>query len=305
MPISTTVEGSLRVLAPYMEDGFKLLCLGARPSALEQTSIDRVRGQISVSLSQELSDPNSIASKAWFKDALGSHPYARPVYGTLDTIKKITRDDIVKYHAHAIGRGRIKVAVVRAGRCKDTRAASRRTFGTLPNLPAPEQPKPISFVAQNKIDVNSARHSAKHRRVRCARHHAAGQDFLAAYVMNYILGGGGFSSRLMDEIREKRGLTYGISTSLSAYEGGGLFVGGFSTRNDSAGDAYRILISEVERMAKDGATDQEIADAKTNLTGSYALRCDSNEHISNQLLTYRVLGYPIDYIFKRNDLIRR
>ncbi len=129
-------------------------------------------------------------------------------------------------------------------------------------------------------------------------------DFMPAYVMNYILGGGGFSSRLMDEIREKRGLTYGISTSLAVLEGGGLLLGGFSTRNDSAGDAYRLLLAEVDRMAKDGVTDKELEDAKTYLTGSYALRFDTNEKIANQLLTYRVLGYPIDYILKRNDLVR-
>jgi zinc protease len=127
---------------------------------------------------------------------------------------------------------------------------------------------------------------------------------MPAYVMNYVLGGGGFASRLTDEIREKRGLTYGISTSLSVLQAGGLFFGSFQTRNETFGEAYRILLAELARMANDGVSDAELADAKTYLTGSFALRFDSNDKIANQLLTYQVFGYPIDYIIKRNDLVR-
>lgn len=299
-----TLQGSLRTLAPYTEDAFKLFALALMKPRFDKVAVERVRAQILVSLAQDESDPGSIASKAWFADALAGQPYARPVYGTPAAVKAITRADIVKFHAHQIGRDRMKIAVVGPIDAKTLGRLLDATFGALPTLGAATAPVPVKLVTPTKIDVIQRDIPQSVVQFGAPGIMVQDPDFMPAYVMNYILGGGGFSSRLMDEIREKRGLTYGVSTSLAVLQGGGLLLGGFSTKNESAGDAYRVLLAEVDRMAKDGVTDKELEDAKTYLTGSFALRFDTNEKIASQLLNYRVLGYPIDYIVKRNDLVK-
>jgi zinc protease len=299
-----TIEGAMRTLAPYTEDAFKLFALALTRPRFDKTAIERVRGQIAVALAQDESDPSAIASKAWFAGALAGHPYARPVYGTAASIKGLTRADIVKAHAQTLGRDRLKVAVVGAIDAKTLARLLDQTFGALPALGKAAPPPPIFFHAEKKVSVVNRAIPQSVVRFGAPGLEVSDPDFMPAYVMNYVLGGGGFSSRLMDEIREKRGLTYGIYTSLAVLQGGGLVSGSFQTRNESFGEAYKVLLAELQRMAKDGVSDAELADAKTYLTGSFALRFDANDKIANQLLTYQVFGYPIDYIVKRNDLVR-
>jgi zinc protease len=299
-----TVEGSLRTLAPYTAQAFRLFALALSRPRFDTAAVERVREQILVSLAQEESDPGSVASKAWFADALAGHPYARPVYGTPASIKSIKRADIVAAHKQALGRDRMKIAVVGAIDAATLARLLDETFGGLPALGPAPAPAPIFIPTGKNIDIVKRDIPQSVVQFGAPGLEVADPDFIPAYVMNYVLGGGGFASRLMEEIREKRGLTYGISTSLSILQGGGLFVGGFSTRNESAGEAYRLLLAEIARMAKDGVSDAELMDAKTYLTGSFALRFNTNDKIANQLLSYQVLGYPIDYINRRNDLVR-
>ena len=109
-------------------------------------------------------------------------------------------------------------------------------------------------------------------------------DFITAYVMNFVLGDGGFGSRLMEEVREKRGLTYGIYTGLASWANGGLLIGSVSTQNARAGETLDVLRAELVKMAEKGPTEKELEQAKTYLTGSYALRFDSGSKIAGQLL---------------------
>ncbi len=129
------------------------------------------------------------------------------------------------------------------------------------------------------------------------------KDFMAAYVMNHILGGGTFSSRLYNEIREKRGLAYTVWSALAAYDHTGLFLAGTSTRTEKAAESERILREEIARMAADGPTEKELADAKRYLTGNYALRFDSSGKIAEQLVGLQQDGLPIDYFETRNALV--
>jgi zinc protease len=299
-----TVGASVRVLAPYTDEAFKLLALALMKPRFDKPAVERVRAQLLVSLAEEASDPASVASKAWFANALAGHPYARPANGTAASLKTITRDDLVKFHNDHIGRDRLKIAAVGPIDAKTLARLLDETFGGLTVLGPVPAIAPMKLLAASKIQIIKRDNPQSVVEFGAPGVTFADKDFMPAYVMNHILGGGGFASRLMDEIREKRGLTYGISTSLAVFEGGGLVLGGFSTRNESAGEAYQLLLAEIARMAKDGATDKELQDAKTYLTGSYALRFDSNDKIANQLLAYRVLGYPIDYLGRRNDMIR-
>ena len=128
-------------------------------------------------------------------------------------------------------------------------------------------------------------------------------DFIPAYLMSEILGGGGFSSRLTEEIREKRGLTYGVGMGLSPLDRAGLYVGVLQTRNESAGDALKLVREVLANMAEKGPTQQELDEAKTFLTGSYALRFTSNGAIASQLLGLQQQNLGIDYVNRRNAMI--
>ncbi len=131
----------------------------------------------------------------------------------------------------------------------------------------------------------------------------ADKDFIPAYVANYILGGGGFSSQLMKEVREKRGLTYGIDTDLNTYSKAGVFVGQVATKKDSVKQTIDVIRQVMSNFAEKGATASELTDAKTYLTGSYPLAFDSNTGIAAQLNAFQRVGLSSDYITKRNDMI--
>jgi zinc protease len=125
-------------------------------------------------------------------------------------------------------------------------------------------------------------------------------DFFAAYVLNQVMGGSGFSSRLMTEVREKRGLTYGIGSYLAPMDHGELYVGQFASANDRVAEAINVVRAEWARMAAEGLTEEELAKAKTYLTGSYPLRFDGNATIAGILAGMQTEGLPIEYLETRN-----
>ena len=128
-------------------------------------------------------------------------------------------------------------------------------------------------------------------------------DFIPAYIMSEILGGGGFGSRLTEEVRERRGLTYGIGLGLYPLDNAGLVLGSLGTRNNKAGEALDVIKSVMKRYAEEGPTQRELDEAKTYLTGSYALRFNSNTKIARQLLAIQQDNLGIDYINRRNSMI--
>jgi len=130
-------------------------------------------------------------------------------------------------------------------------------------------------------------------------------DFMAAYVLNYIIGGGGFSSRLMEEVREKRGLAYSVHSNLYPYHHGPVFIGHVATQNERVGQSLDVIESELKRLAEEGPTAKELADAKSYLTGAYALRFESSNSISNQLLWIQIEDLGIEYVNERNALIEQ
>ena len=128
-------------------------------------------------------------------------------------------------------------------------------------------------------------------------------DFIPAYMLNYIIGGGGFSSRLMEEVREKRGLAYSVHSNLFPFQHGAVFVGNVATKNEAVGQSLEVIESELRRLAEQGPTAEELANAKSYLTGAYALRFESSSSIANQLLWIQIEDLGIDYVNHRNELI--
>jgi zinc protease len=122
-------------------------------------------------------------------------------------------------------------------------------------------------------------------------------------VLNYIIGGGGFSSRLMEEVREKRGLAYSVYSNLYPYQHGAVFVGNVATKNEAVGQSLEVIEGELKRLAEQGPTAEELENAKSYLTGAYALRFESSSSIANQLLWIQIEDLGIDYVNRRNKLV--
>ncbi|WP_342644114.1 M16 family metallopeptidase [Rhodoligotrophos ferricapiens] len=295
--------GSFQALATNRDEAFRLLKLALNEPRFDKDAVDRMRARLLASLRNDASDPQVIATNSWLKLAMGDHPYVNDPQGTIPGLQAITPDDLRNFRNRLMNRAGLKVAVVGAIDAKTLAPLLDEVFGRLPekaDLPSIPEAKVRSSAALEvvKFDVPQSvivfgTQGLKRR----------DPDFIPAFVMNSILGGGGFGSRLVEEVREKRGLTYSVYTSLWPLDRVGLLIGGAATRNDRAAETVEIIKAEIARMAKNGPTERELEDAKTYLVGSYALRFDSNAKIARQLLGLQLDNLGIDYINERNGLI--
>jgi zinc protease len=254
-------------------------------------------------LQRATTTPNDIASRTWWNAAFPGHPYARQVNGSLETVPHITAQDLRDYVRRVFARDSLKIAVVGD---IDAPTASRlidQTFGSLPakaellQIPAA---MPQGLGKRIVVDLDVPQTSVTFGGPGVAR---GDPDFMAAYIVNHILGGGSFSSRLFQEVREKRGLAYGIFDSLVWFDRAAVLVGGTAVRADATAEAIEVIEDQVRSMAKDGPTEKEIANAKTFLKGSFALGLDTSSKIASQLVTMQLDNLGIDYIDRRSALI--
>ena len=293
----------MTTLKDNADEAFRLLGLVLTRPRFDSEAVERMRVAILASLKQEDEQPSTVASKSWFATYFGTHPYARSDSGTPSGVQAITIDDIKTFAANHIVRDRVKMSV--AGDIDDAqlRRYLQQLFVSLPTKTVAVVPRPTDAgrPASNVIPRNEPAPVAMFGFAGPMRLDA---DFMPTFVANYILGGGGFSSRLMDELRDKRGLTYGISTYLADYKSSSLIVGSVQSEKGKILTAIDVTKSELARFAKDGATAKELADAKTYLTGSYPLGLDSNAKIARTLNAYQRQGLTPDYVEKRNALIQ-
>jgi zinc protease len=295
--------GSFQTLTANRDASFALLKLALTAPRFDELAIARMRDQLIVNARQNEEDPEQIASNAWMTLGFAGHPYGRAAEGTPATLAAVTRDDLVAAHKRLFSRRGLMVAVV--GDIDEPTLARLldETFGALPDSDPPPRPsvihidgKPRTVVIDRDIPQS----------VLVFGHEGILRDdpqFIPAFVTSFVLGGGGFGSRLMEEVREKRGLTYGVYTGLFSFESAGLVWGSLSTRNEKAAEVISVIKDTMKRFAEEGPTAQELADVKTYLTGSYALRFDSNTKIADQLLGIQQQNLGIDYVNKRNAMI--
>ncbi len=296
-------SASLNTLSKNKEEAFDLFRLALTQPRFDDEAVERIRDQILVAHEQQEEDPQTISSRTWYETAFGDHPYARRSLGTGDSIKSITKTDLRGFLKSKIARDRMFVAVVGD---IDPDSLSSLLDKTFADLPAGSDP-----VVEDRIEIeNSGTVKVVDRDIPQSVMVFGSKgvlrddpDFMPAYVMNYVLGGGGFASRLMEEVREKRGLTYGIYTYLVPLDRSGLYMGQVSTENAKAGETLSIVRAEFKKLRENGITEEELKNAKTYLTGSYPLRFDSNSKIAGQLVAIQLEELGIDYIDKRNELI--
>jgi len=296
-------SGALRTLSANEDEAFELLRQAITSPRFDAGDTERIRDQILSGLRRETTSPNEMASRRWWSTAFPSHPYGRPVRGTLESIPAITAADLKDYMQRVFARDTLKIAIVgdidaaTAGKFID------KVFGSLPakgDLAAIPVARPQGLGQKISIDLDVPQSVLILGGVGIAR---SDPDFMAAFVVNHVLGGGSFSSRLYREVREVRGLAYSVFSSLIPLEHTALFMTATATRADRTGQTLEVLQSEIRRLAEDGPTEEELAKSKSFLTGSYALAFDTSGKIAAQLVQIQIEDLGIDYIDKRNSLV--
>lgn len=295
--------GSFETLTANRDEAVELLKLAINKPRFDDDAVERIRGQLLASLVFAAKDPDRVASRDWFAAAFPNHPYGRPTNGTEQSISKITREDLEKYRKRIFAKDTLKVVAVGDIDPETFGKLLDQVFGDLPEkadlTPVP-QVAPKTGGILDVIEMPVPQSVAVFGLGGVAR---KDPDFIPAFVMNHILGGGGFSSRLMEEVREKRGLAYSVYSYLQPYQHASIFAGGVATKNEEIGQSLDVIKAELQRMAKDGPTPEELQNAKDYLTGSYALRFDTNAKIANQLLGIMQDDLGIGYVDERNKLI--
>ena len=296
-------RGSLRTLNEHRDEAFDLLGLALKAPRFDADAVERVREQEISGLRRDTTNPNELASQSWWQTAFPGHPYGRESKGTLDTMPRIGIADLRDYVRRAFARSELTVSIVGDVDAKTAGELIDRAFGALPasnDLRPVADVRPRGLGRRIVIDVPVPQAVVTFGGQGIARNDP---DFMAGYVVNHILGGGSFSSRLYKEVREKRGLAYGVSDSLVWFKRAAVVIGGTATRGDRTGDALAIIESETKRMAEDGPTPEELAAAKAFLKGAYALTLDSSGKIAAQLTQIQLDNLGIDYIQRRGAMI--
>ncbi|MDX2484200.1 MAG: pitrilysin family protein [Pseudodonghicola sp.] len=297
-----SVSVSARFLTENRDKVMDLLHETLHAPRFDADAVERVRGQVLSGLRSDAKDPNDMAGATFREMTYGDHPYGSNGKGTLESVASLSRDDLVQAHGAVFARDRLFVGAVGD---ITPEALGALLDGLLGDLPASGAPMPgkadvtisggvtvVPFATPQSVALFGQPGMGRHD-----------PDFFAAYVLNTIMGGGSFESRLMSEVREKRGLTYGVYSYLMPRDLASVYMGSVASANDRIGEAVQVIRDEWVRMARDGVTQEELDRAKTYLTGAYPLRFDGNGQIASILVGMQMDDLPIDYITTRNDRV--
>lgn len=296
------VTVSARMLSENRPEAVALLKRALSDPRFDQDAIDRVKGQVASIIRSDEKDPGEIARRAFDKLAFGDHPYGSSRNGTLESVAALTRDDLFAAKAAVMARDRLFVSAVGDITEAELGALLDDLLGGLPETgaPMPERADMALTGGVTVIDYASPQSVVAFGHAGIKRDDP---DFFAAYVLNQILGGRGFAARLMDEVREKRGLTYGISTWLVPMDLAETWWGSFASANEKVAEATQVVRDVWAEVAADGVTVEELEAAKTYLTGSYPLRFDGNGPIADILVGMQSERLPASYVNDRNSYI--
>jgi zinc protease len=297
------LTGSVRTLTDNRAEALALLKLALEKPRFDATPLGRVRESILSGIRRASTNPNALASETFSATAFPNHPYGRRNTGTVESVTAITRDDLVAMHARIVARDGLKVAVVGDITAQELAPLLDEVFGSLPARATLTAVPDVTIAAAGErrvvpMDIPQAIISFG-----LAGLKRDDPDFIPAFVMNHVLGGGSFSSRLYQEVREKRGLAYSVSSGLVAMDATGLLSGGTSTRNDRAAESLTVIESELRRMGAEGPTTIELEQAKRFLIGNWAMRFETSTQIASNLIRIQLDGFGPDYLDRRNGLI--
>ena len=298
-------RGTLRTLSRHRAAAFRMIGLALTEPRFDTDAVERMRGNLLASYRRNTQRPNYLARRAFWSSAYPDHPYGRPVSGTEMSLGAIDRADLKRFVSDNFARDNLFIGVVGDVTPAQLAVLLDTAFG---GLPAQQKLRPVPAVAPNlpggivvkKFDTPQS--VVMFGQPGLPRRHP---DYYAAYILNHIIGGGGFTSRLYLEIREKRGLAYSVYSYLWPMQRSALFLGAVATRNARVAESVRIVRAEWARMAGEGPSAEELAAAKKYLTGSYPLRFTSSSRIADMLVGLQFEGLEPDYFAKRNGYIEK
>ena len=295
--------GNFETLTANRAEAVELLKLAINKPRFDKDAVDRIRQQLQAALVYAARDPNKVALEKWYASAFKGHAYARPANGTAETVGAISGEDLESYRARVFAKDTLKVVAVGDITAEELGKLLDEVFGGLPDkadLHPVSKTEPVSGGLQEVFEMNVPQSVAVFGLGAMER---KDPDFMPAFILNQILGGGGFASKLMEEVREKRGLAYSVYTYVYPYQHASIFSGAVATRNDAIGQSLEVIRGELKKMADEGPSQKDLDDAKSYLTGAYALRFDTNSKIASQLLGLRMDNFGPEYVDERNAMI--
>ena len=293
----------VQTLTEYRDLAFDLLRQAMTKPRFDAEPVSRLRAQLLANLRHESEDADAIAGKTLMKTLYPDHPYGRPTGGTAESVAAIQIADMRAFVQERLALDTLAIGVVGDITAKELAPLLDKTFGALPAKAAPWKVEDVApKVAGRTIVIEKP---LKQSNILFADRGLMRKDpdFYAAYVMNHILGGGGFTSRLYTEVREKRGLAYSVYTYLHPMDRSAIYAGGAGTANARVAETLKVVRDEWDKLAKDGVTEAELTAAKQYLTGSFPLRFTATERIASILVGMQTEDLGIDYLDKRNSYI--
>ncbi|HTR12935.1 MAG TPA: pitrilysin family protein [Roseiarcus sp.] len=298
------MTGRMRTLVKNLDRAAELLSLAVNAPRFDEAPFDRVREHMNARLRRDANDPATVAGKAWRVKAFSGHPYGQPTDGSLETLARIERSDLVAAAGRTLARDELVVAVVGA---IDENGAAELVDKAFAGLPAKGDLEPVAeaeFRGLGVVDVIPL--DVPQSTIRFGRPGLKRDDpdFIASIVAAHVLGGhGNMTSRLFREVREKRGLAYTVFGAFHALDHGGCFYGGTTTKNERAKESFDVASHEIRDVALNGLSEGELEKGKTYLIGSYPLRFDTSLKIASQLVHIQLEGRRPEWLVERNRQI--
>ncbi len=298
-----TFYGTVQTLTRNRDEAMALLKLALTKPRFDKDAIERVRRQLLAGLAYEAKSPDRLAARRWYETAFKGHAYGTSPRGTAASLKQIGQADLEAFRKKSFAKSNLKIVAVGDITEEELGKLLDEVFGDLPEKAQLEQVAETNPARGGRLEIVEMDVPQSVAIFGMGGLKRKDPDFLAAFVLNHIIGGGGFSAILMEEVREKRGLAYSVYSYLSPMDHSAVYMGGVATKNDSIAESLDIIRGELMKVAEQGVSEEDLKNAKSYLTGSYALRFDTNSKIASQLLGVLVEDMGIDYVKKRNEWI--
>jgi len=297
--------GSLKALTRNRDEAFDLLRIALTEPRFDPDAVTRIRAQILAGIASRTNDPDRIAQQTFWEAIFPGHPYAQPVEGTAESVAAITEDDLRTFVTRRLARNELIVGVVGDMTADELKILLDKTFGALPERSEAFTIPKVEPAAGGEVIVVQAENPQSRILFGQKGLYRDDPDYYAALVLNHILGGGSFTSRLYDEIREKRGLAYSVYSYLLPLDSAALWLGGAGTENAAVSVSVELVKNQWANLRAFGVSQDELDKAKANLVGSFGLRFDSSSAIAGMLVAVQRRDLGIEFINERNDLIAR
>lgn len=298
-----TFTGQLRTLTAEREKAFDLLRLALNAPRFDEAPVKRIQSQMLASLRQQAKNPRKISGRLWSETVFPGHPYSKPSDGTEKTVATLMADDLQSFIRDRFSRDRLIIGVVGDISEEELKRRLDSVFGDLPATGRKFAIPEIAPAGKGKTLIVRKQIPQSMVILGHAGIKRDDADWYAALLVTRIFGGGGLSSRLFEEIREKRGLAYSVYAYLSPMEHSALLAGGVATQNARAAESLSVFRAEWQKLAETGVTAKELETAKTYMNGSFPLRLGSSRGIAGMLVSIQISDLGMDYIKKRPSLI--